>query len=231
MLSLPIAQRPEERDVPLYTGDVEEDLRRVSRAGLAERVTGGLSWPGKMPCPAWGISATRCRVGAALAQRPGAVCSGCYALRGRYVFPAVQAKLEERYRGLFHPLWTPAMVFLIRWYADQYFRWFDSGDLQGQNHLRNILTICRHTRDVLHWLPTREYAVVKACRSEIPENLTVRVSAHRIDARPPAWWPQTSTVVNEEADATCRAHEQGGRCCDCRLCWDPATRNVSYRLH
>jgi hypothetical protein len=34
MLSLPIAQWPDEGDVPLYTGSVEEDLRCVSRAGL-----------------------------------------------------------------------------------------------------------------------------------------------------------------------------------------------------
>jgi hypothetical protein len=231
MLSLPIVRSPEERDVPLYAGNIEEDLQRVSRAGLAERVTGGLSWPSKMPCPAWGISATRCRVGAALAQSPGTVCHQCYALGGRYVFPAVQAKLAARYRGLFHPLWTPAMIFLIRWYADRFFRWFDSGDLQGQHHLQNILTICRHTQDVLHWLPTREYETVQACRGEIPENLTVRLSAHRIDGRSPAWWPQTSTVVRAEEHATCPAPTQGGKCAGCRLCWDRETRNVAYRLH
>src|SRR5438128_369123 len=133
MLSLPVIPPSAEREVPLYTGNVEKDLRRVSRNRLAERITGGLSWPGKMPCPSWGISAMRCRIGAALARRPGTVCHECYALGGHYVFSSVQAKLEERYHGLFHPLWTPAMVFLIRWYASRYFRWFDSGDLQGNN--------------------------------------------------------------------------------------------------
>jgi hypothetical protein len=231
MLSLPIAPPPEEGAVPLYTGNVEEDLQRVGRNRLAERITGGLSWTSKMPCPSWGISATRCRVGALLAQRPGTVCHGCYALGGRYAFAAVQEKLEARYRGLFDPLWSPAMVFLIRWYAGRYFRWFDSGDLQGENHLRNILTICRHTRDVLHWLPTREYDVVRSCRAEIPENLTVRLSAHRIDGTPPGWWPQTATVVSESGEATCPAPGQGGSCGDCRACWDPATRNVAYEVH
>jgi len=28
----------------------------------------------------------------------------------------------KRYRGLFHPLWPPAMVFLINFYFDRYFR-------------------------------------------------------------------------------------------------------------
>lgn len=108
---------------------MDADLRAVSRGRLAERITGGLSLTTKMPCPSWGISATRCRIGQALARREGTVCSGCYALRGRYRFAAVQARLEARYRGLFHPLWTPAMVFLVRYFCDRYFRLFDSGDL------------------------------------------------------------------------------------------------------
>lgn len=125
------------------------------------------------------------------------------------------------------------MVFLIRWYADRYFRWFDSGDLQGPNHLRNIATIARHTRDVLHWLPTREYDTVRACRGEIPENLTIRISAHRVDAPPPSWWPTTSTVtsVQEGGEGICPAPDQDGHCGECRACWDGEVGNVVYRLH
>ena len=106
-------------EVPLYTGDVEADLRIVSRNQLASRITGGLSYPTKMPCPAWGISATRCRVGSLLAKQAGTVCSACYAMRGRYLFPAVQEALERRYRGLFHELWTPSMIFLVRYLCGQ----------------------------------------------------------------------------------------------------------------
>jgi hypothetical protein len=219
--------------VPLYRGDVGVDLHTVGRHRLAEAITGGLSWPGKMPCPAWGISAARCKRGAALAQEEGTACSACYALRGRYLFDAVQAKLEERYRGLFHPLWTPAMVFLVRRHAGRHFRWFDSGDLQDENHLRNICTVARHTPDVLHWLPTREYEVVRACRGEAPKNLTVRVSATRIDGPPPCWWPTTSTVVSdrEPGPGVCPAPEHGGHCDDCRDCWGGEVGNVAYRLH
>lgn len=115
--------------IPLYRGGLEADLEVVSRRHLAQEITGGLSWPSKMPCPAWGIPATRCRTGSVLARQEGTTCSECYALRGRYTFNSVQAKLEERYQGLFHPLWVPAMIFLIRRHADTHFRWFDSGDL------------------------------------------------------------------------------------------------------
>jgi hypothetical protein len=110
-----------------------------------------------MPCPAWGIPASRCPTGSRLAEEEGTTCHECYANKGRYRFENVQKKLEERYQGLFHQLWTPAMVFLIRWHADDYLRWFDSGDLQDESHLRNICTVARHTLDVKHWLPTREY--------------------------------------------------------------------------
>ena len=47
------------------------------------------------------------------------------------------------------------MVHLIRWHCERYFRWFDSGDIQGENHLRNIATTAEHTHDVMYRLPTR----------------------------------------------------------------------------
>src|SRR5215213_6052048 len=115
-----------------------EDLRTVGRNGRADEITGGLSVTEKMPCPSWGLPATRCKLGELLAHKEGSVChpKSCYAKRGRYRFSAVQRKLEQRYQGLQHELWTPSMVFLIRWYCDRYFRWMDSGDVQGENHLR-----------------------------------------------------------------------------------------------
>jgi hypothetical protein len=148
------------------------------------------------------------------------------------LFHQVQAKLEERYRGLFHPLWTPSMIFLIGWYADQYFRFFDSGDLVNINHLRNICTIAAHLPDIRMWLPTREYETVRAVQ-EIPANLVVRVSAHLIDGSPPRGFSNTSTVVskNTEAPATCPAPDQDGKCGECRMCWDSERKNVVYRLH
>jgi hypothetical protein len=212
---------------------MDADLRLVGRNRLAEQITGGLSWPSKMPSPAWGIPATRCRVGSVLAQREGTVCHDCYALKGRYLFPTVQRKLEERYRGLFHPLWTPAMVFLVRYYADRYFRFFDSGDLQGENHLRNICTIAAHCPDIRFWLPTREAAAVRAVGSW-PPNLTVRVSAPLVDGPPPRGFANTSTVASRAPQGhsfVCPAPDQGGHCGTCRACWSKEVPTVAYRLH
>ena len=61
----------------------------------AIKITGGLSTPSKMPGPAHNLPAAACKTGAKLAQIPGSVCSGCYALKGRYRFNNVQ-KTEER---------------------------------------------------------------------------------------------------------------------------------------
>jgi hypothetical protein len=228
---------PSAGDIPLYEGHLDADLKLVSRNRLAEKITGGLSITQKMPCPSFGIPATRCKLGELLAHKEGSIChpSNCYAKRGRYRFSAVQRKLEERYRGLFHPLWTPAMVFLIRWYCDRYFRWMDSGDLQGETHLRNIRTVAEHTPEIQHWLPTREAAIVRSVE-EFPGNLTVRLSGHWIDGKAPDW-PTTSTVAREahrEASMgshACPSRKQGNRCDDCRACWDGEVGQVVYTLH
>ena len=137
-ISLPVLSDPE---VPLYTGhltgQLDRHLREVARNRLAETITGGLSKPGKMPCPAWGLPASRCRVGSSLEGTEGTVCHPdvCYAKKRNYLRQNVRDKLEERYQGLFHerdgvPLWTPSMIFLIDYFCDEYFRFFCSGDIQ-----------------------------------------------------------------------------------------------------
>jgi hypothetical protein len=228
-LSLPLAG--EEREIPLYQSDIEKDLQLVSRNKLAEKITGGLSWPSKMPCPAIGISAYRCKIGSVLAEKEGTTCSECYSRKGHYLFPNVQNKLEERYEGLFHPLWVPSLVFLIRWNAGRYFRLFDSGDVQSVNHMKNICTVARNVPDVSMWMPSREAEIVRACKDDIPPTLTVRLSATMVDGKPPRNWQTTSTVVSDPEKATCPAPQQGGKCGECRKCWDRDEKNIAYALH
>ena len=40
----------------------------------------------------------------------------------------------------------------------------------------------------------------------------------------------SSTVVTDGAPS-CRAPDQGGKCLDCRACWDKDVKNVSYGKH
>ena len=169
-------------EVPLYTGDIESDIRTMNHR-RAEEVGGKLSFPGKMDCPSWGIPARRCRIGSILAQREGTTCNDCYALKGTFRLKSTDALLEDNYRKLQNFLWTPALAAQIRWEADDRFRWFMSGDVQGRNHLLNIIQICLATRRILHWLPTREDRIVRECAHLIPDNLMIRQSATMIDAR------------------------------------------------
>ena len=104
----------------------------------AKQITGGLSAPSKMPGPAHNLPAAACKTGAKLAQVPGSVCAGCYALKGRYRFNNVQAALNRRLQALEDPRWVDAMVTLIS--GQDWFRWHDSGDIQSLKHLENIFT-------------------------------------------------------------------------------------------
>ena len=194
----------------------------------ASKIVGGLSIPGKMPCYSINLPATECKTGAKLAQVPGTTCHGCYALKGRYRFKTTKRAMARRLRALTHGSWTRAMATLVT--GHKYFRWHDSGDLQGPAHLINILNVCKKTPDTSHWLPTREHSLLSLMDPDIiPKNLLIRVSATKVNGAAPKWWPWTSTVST--TTKTCPAPDQGGKCRDCRACWDRNVSNVVYAKH
>ncbi len=208
-----------------------------------EKLIGGFSVPSKMPSYGWSITAHRCITGSKLAKVPGSVCSTCYALKGRYLFPNVQKALKRREK-----LWedTPRHAWIAnfasaieRKYAKlpddkQFFRWFDSGDLRSVDMLQQIWEIAKRTPLVQHWLPTREVSIVRTWQKQygtVLPNLVIRLSAPMVDDAPAKWWPNTSTVVSEKSNATCPAPSTGNKCATCRACWDPAVANVAYTAH
>ena len=226
----------------------------------AVSIAGALGKTSKMPGRSYGISATLCHTGSKLRNTPGSVCSGCYALTDWYrSWRPLLAGHERRYRGLFHPRWVDAMVRMISAACtppdDLYFRWHDSGDLQGVWHLEKIVEVCRRTPNVTHWLPTREYGYVAEFRErggEIPENLTVRLSAHMIDTEPVipvellehlrdlpvstvssvALVHYDVQIVEGKGSIECRAVEaRDNECGPCRACWDRRVRCVNYPQH
>ena len=209
----------------------------------AEAVIGGLSRPSKMPCFSYSISAYRCMRGGELAKIPGSVCHKCYARKGRYVFPNVQAALERRYGKLqlaltdatYREEYVNAFVHLLR--KEEYFRWHDSGDLQSLEHLELIAYIAAVCDHVMFWLPTKETGIVRQYThlyARPPENLIIRVSAPMVDGRPlNAGGLHTSTVSSNGliAGTPCLAYTRGGKCGDCRACWNPDLGNITYPLH
>ena len=196
----------------------------------AKNITGSLSKPSKMPGHAYGIPAAECKTGKKLQDVPGSTCYKCYATKGCYVFPVVQAAQYRRLEAIKHPLWVKAMAAQINSKKSKYFRWHDSGDVQSLKHLAKIFKVARLTPDVAHWLPTRE-AWTQAYQDRAPSNLIIRFSMPMVNQEAAGNWRNTSTVVTDENKATCPAPKQNNACGDCRACWTPSVKNVAYLAH
>lgn len=201
----------------------------------ANEKIGSLSTPSKMPGYSWSIPAKYCVTGSKLAEIEGTPCSKCYALRGRYRFPNVEAAQQERLHR-----WATAQDW-VEWmsarllhlsYKHEYFRWFDSGDLQSISMLQNIIKVCNNTQDfVKHWLPTQERGIVRQCADNIPSNLCIRISSTKLNEvqQSTIVGIPTSSISNEQW--TCPSYQQDDKCLNCRACWDKTQQHVIYRLH
>jgi hypothetical protein len=196
-----------------------------------ERI-GGLSRTSKMPGWSYGLPARECHNGGTLRNTPNSVCAGCYAMRGNYRFPTVLNKQYQRLEAIKQDDWVDCMVTVLGAEVDPvnpYFRWHDSGDLQGVWHLEKVAEVARRLPWVKFYLPTKEYGWVRQWlreHGEFPENLIVRPCSPMIDSMPPPGFRHTSTVVTEGHN--CPADQQGDRCLGCRACWDPAVPNIAY---
>lgn len=200
---------------------------------------GGLGSPSKMPCYSYSISNKKCITGNKLKLVVGSTCHRCYANRGNYNWPVMKDCYENRLDKMINdPDWIVNMSTIITRTSNGFFRWFDSGDVQSVQNLKDILQVCANTPETKHWLPTREYGFVNAFIKSggiIPSNVTLRLSAYKIDAKPPTSLAKrlgvlTSTVTKTDV-YNCVAPGQGSKCLDCRKCWDKKVKNISYKYH
>jgi hypothetical protein len=206
----------------------------------ASIVAGSVTSTSKMPCKSYSLPTVACITGYKMSKIAGSICSTCYANKGNYlqyannIEPAQHARLDS----LHDALWVDAMVAHIG--SDSYFRWHDSGDLQGLWHLEKIARVAELTPTCKHWLPTREYSIVKAYITKhgaLPKNLIVRLSAMYVDKKvtiPASLQGQANVTVSNVHTSTpigheCNSPKQGGKCLDCRVCW--STKPVSYKMH
>ena len=145
--------------------------------------------------------------------------------------------MKKRLESLERLDWIDTMVQLIsRKEKSGFFRWHDSGDLQGVWHLEKIAEVARRLPSIKFWLPTREYKIVsdwiKFCTK--PRNLTIRLSAFMIDGPAPVAVAKRLGLTTSGAKKTgfsCPSSQQGNQCGDCRACWDEAVTNVDYKPH
>ena len=206
----------------------------------AHAINAGLTQTSKMPCKSYSLPTVACITGFKMAKIAGSICSMCYANKGNYLQYAnnIEPAQHSRLDSLNDDHWVGAMVVSIG--SDPYFRWHDSGDLQGLWHLEKIAEVAKQTPDCLHWLPTREYAMVKqyiAKHGALPKNLIVRLSAMYVDkaVTVPASLQGIANIAisNVHTDkpigTVCNAPAQQGRCLDCRECWTEKT--ISYKAH
>jgi len=206
----------------------------------AALVAGSVTQTTKMPCKSYSLPTVACITGFKMAKIPGSICSTCYANKGNYMMYAnnIEPAQHARLDSLHDALWVDAMVAHIG--ADKYFRWHDSGDLQGLWHLEKIATVAQLTPDCMHWLPTREYSMVKAYIAKhgaLPGNLIVRLSAMYVDKLvtiPASLQGQANVTVSNVHTITpmgleCQAPKNKGQCGPCRACW--STEPVSYKAH
>ena len=225
---------------------------KIVRNGNPRTDINALSKPSKMNCLAWNIPAKYCKTGSELRDVKGSVCSSCYACRGHYqIGRTVKRALEERYNAwMTQEHWIEAMTFLIHISSQDKFRWFDSGDLQDFFMLLQIMEIARRTPSTKHWLPTQEHEMVTAFIQrgyEIPENMTIRLSAKMVDEEPPTGlakelnsYPNVHGIIGTSGVLTkdnwakskhmCPSSLQGNNCGSCTRCWSSES-HIDYKKH
>ena len=232
------------------------------RISTALKTIGGLSNPSKMPCYGHSTPSPACPLGSLLARVEGSVCFECYAdpnAGGTYAYPVVKAALARRldivrkceHDPIAREEWISAFAFILNYRRDRwtpessidhrYFRWHDSGDLQGLYHLGMISEVASRTFGrVEHWLPTRELPTVNRFVRAFgmpPSNLIIRISANKVDAPLPRVKGFTASGVHtvkgrpSSGALECPAIYNEGSCGDCRNCWNPSIPEVSYLKH
>ncbi len=196
-----------------------------------------LSKTSKMPCKSWSLEAvTHCPASKGKDGELVPACSGCYAAGGFYKMPAARNLRAHNAADWKRAGWVSDMVAAIG--SAPYFRWFDSGDMYALKLARKIEQVIARTPDTRHWLPTRmhkfpKFGLVLADIQALP-NATVRYSSDSVSGEIIAG-ECTSTIIadgqNDTTATVCRAYERGGKCGDCRACWDRSVQVIAYVAH
>lgn len=167
-------------------------------------------------------------------------CAGCYAAEengGNYRRPNVISPRMENQADWERPGWERDMV--ERLVGEEYFRWFDSGDMYALKLAWKMYHVMQQTPWCKHWLPTRmhkfpKFAAVIRAMQALP-NVMVRPSSDSVLG---AYVPGTHGSVIYPAGTTppkgttpCEAYKHDGKCSGCRACYDKNIKVIAYPTH
>lgn len=163
-------------------------------------------------------------------------CAGCYAAGGNYRYPNVKAPREANREDWERDGWEDDMVAALEY--EEYFRWFDSGDMYALRLANKILAVMRRTPNTKHWLPTRmhkfdKFAGVLSAMKALP-NVSVRFSSDAVDG---TFQPEHGSVIYDSTKSVpagtspCGAYKNEGKCSGCRACWDKSVAVIAYPAH
>jgi hypothetical protein len=165
-------------------------------------------------------------------------CKGCYATTGFYLMGSVRAPRDFNKQDWKRDGWVSDMVSAIG--KSKYFRWFDSGDVYSVKLAWKIYEVMVKTPDCKHWLPTRMYKFGKFlpvldAMNDL-DNVVVRWSSDSIEGKSIPIRNQQSTIIPataipEYGESVCEAYSRGGKCADCRKCWDKSIYQIAYPQH
>ena len=113
--------------------------------------------------------------------------------------------------------------------------------------LEDIVSICKRTPHIKHWVATREYEMhnklisnILEWDNDIPSNLVIRLSHDKIDELDreniSADKHQSVTITDrsiklDKKQFNCPSLLQDGKCLDCRACWNPRVKTIAYIKH
>lgn len=191
-----------------------------------------------MPCYTYSLPAKNCHRGSKLHEIQGSVCSKCYARRGNFSRPTIQAGMEKRLETIEHPRWVDAMALVLqKMEYSGFFRWHASGDVQNLGHLIKIAEVARRLPNIRFWLPTHEFGIIGdyvRAGFKIPDNLIIRLSADMIEQSAPKRLMDDYGVLGGRVSKVkwdCPAPSQNNQCLDCRRCWNKRIKVVTYKYH
>lgn len=207
----------------------------------AVELAGNVTKTSKMPCDSYSLPTEACITGSKMAKIKGSICSNCYANKNNYHrFKANIMPMQlKRLDSIKSDNWVNAMIKLIG--NQPFFRWHDSGDIQSVDHFNKICQIAEAMPNTKFWIPTREYDIIKEYvkTNVIPSNLIVRLSAMFVDKAVimPKSLQNISNVVISNVHSInpigteCESYKHGGKCNDCRKCWNADIKAISYKIH